>query len=107
MRKARKTETIYLQKCDTCGKEFEVSKDSQEITCYECRSKAAMEKAQGEADATLVGAVIVSVELKGYGTSTDSSELTSLKAKTKEGKLIEFEAEGWDERYIGWGEVEQ
>ncbi len=105
MRKAKKTETVYFQKCDTCEKEFEVPKDSQETTCYECRNKAAMEKSQKEADEILVGAVIVSVELKGYGTWTTSSELTSLKVKTKEGKLIELEADGWGEWYISWGEV--
>ncbi len=107
MRKARKTETVYYQKCDTCEKEFVVLKDNQKTTCYKCRNTVAMEKSQKEADEVLVGAVIVSVKLKGYGTGTSADELTSLKVKTKEEKIIELEAEGWDERYIGWAEVEE
>ena len=107
MRKARKTEVIFYEKCDTCGKEFETKEDSKETTCYECRNTAAEEKLQKEADETLVGAVIVSVNLKGYGTWARADELTSLKVRTKEGKLFELEASGWDEIYIDCSEIEE
>ena len=102
-RKVIRRDVIYVQKCSLCGEDVKVSKDSTEpVTCYDCDVKSAYERALSEGQ-FLIGAEIVGFELM----SEDIDELSSLKVRTKDGKVIEFTAGGWDERYIEWEEIKE
>jgi len=96
--------TTYILNCSTCGKEVEVNKDEKEVICYDCRTEAARAKALHDAQ-FLIGAELIEINPKAKGHLTDYYELSSLKVKTKEGKIIEFTATGFDEIYIEWEEV--
>ncbi len=104
-KKITKRRTYYVQTCSDCGNEFEVSKDDKDTVCYVCATKRAYDKALADGQ-FLIGAEIISLIPRYSGHRTDIYELDSLRVRTKEGKVIEFAAAGWDERYIDWDEIE-
>ena len=63
-------------------------------------SEARDDKAKKEL-AFMVGATVIDVEPH----DNSSYELSTIRIQTKDGKIIEFEAEGWEERYIGWEKI--
>lgn len=104
-RKVTETTTQYVQTCAVCSEDFHVSKDSKETVCYRCETEAAYAKALA-AGQFLIGAEIIELEPKPCGHLTAFDKLIYIKVRTKDGKIIEFEGGGWDERYIEWEEVE-
>jgi hypothetical protein len=92
----------YVRKCERCGKEFEVDKDSTNTICWDCIQKEARADAV-KALQFFIGAEITDFEPR----DTDQYHLLVIKVKTKDGRLFKFEADGWDERYIGYEEVKE
>lgn len=105
-RPVTQTSTVYMQTCSVCHNEFSVSEDSQNTTCYDCKTHAAYDRALNEGS-FLIGAELIAFEPKPTGHYTNYSELSSIKVKTKDGRIIQFEADGWDERYISLEELSQ
>lgn len=93
----QRTKKYYVTICTTCGKEFEVPKDSSRDICDRCEDKQRMEKATKWL-AFLIGAKITSV------TPCDSSyfdHIIEIRIETAEGKEMVITAEGWtDNRYM-------
>ena len=102
----KRSKTYYVLVCSACGKEVEVSKDSKATTCYACDSKAAYDRAVSNL-AFLVGAEVIEVKPWSQGHLTDCWHLSSIRAKTSEGRILEFESGGWDEHYITWDDYEE
>ena len=102
LKKERK-KTYYVSTCEICGKEFEVSKDSIEKTCYACKTDKAIKKAKEDLS-SFIDAKIKNMEPEHFGHCTSSDMINSIEIETIEGKHIILTAGGYDERYIEWRE---
>ena len=100
-KRKRSYETYYVLPCSKCGCEVRVKEDNTiPVMCWDCARDSDYDKAKEEL-AFMVGAIVIDVEPY----SGDSYELSTIRIQTKDGKIIEFEAEGWEERYIGWEKI--
>lgn len=102
IKKCRKS-VYYVTKCNICGKEIEVDKDDINITCYDCITKIAVEKAEKKLS-FLIGAKIINVVVCENGSYTDDTEIDSICVETDTGIKIVFQAGGWEEHYIEWSD---
>lgn len=111
--KKKLMEAVYYEECSTCHKDFKTGKDSEQDKCPICRMKIAQQKsleadklAEDKANTELfqlIGAKIIKIIPRGSGTWVNASEIGSILVETIAGKVVTFEAGGWDERYIEWG----
>ena len=105
-RKKTEERTFYVQTCERCGKDFEVTRDNKTAMCYDCQTAIAREKAMADGQ-FLLGAVIIAFEPKSHGHLTGYDELDSVTVRTQDGRTIELTGGGYDERCIEWEETER
>ena len=102
-KKIIKKNIVYVQTCSTCKREFQVSECSKEEICYDCKTENAVNKALENCQ-FLIGAEIIEIKPSDNGHLTSYYEIDLIKVRTKDGRIIEFEADGWEDRYISWEE---
>jgi len=95
--------TYYVNKCISCGSDFEVAKDSTTETCYKCQTEEAILRSK-EKLAFFIDAKIINIEPEVMGHLTASDEIESIEVETTDGKRILFRVGGYDEHYIEWDE---
>lgn len=95
----------YYNVCDTCGKEFTVSRGSfSQKTCYPCRGETAVEKVKKEME-HLIGAKITNIEPVQFGADAYVNQLKRIDVKLTNGKCVRFFRDSYeDEPYIDWEE---